>query len=302
MHGCTSHRTQAPGNSSSSCLTTKLGIDMPRSAYRIVGMFLLSVFSLVTQAHECRELGQVNLIGTKKQPVKPSYWICLGFAYENAALAQPGAGAPNNLDFYPYWVNRYVSGDSDVVSIDTRAGDKVDITATVTYLNGSVYDVPVDADFNLLDPFFFFKVPNVGFESTMGVFNTGVKKFEKTIRTFAEPIPIAQAGDHLTYRAPKDFVLPYRGMYQWNVKGTIQRRGQPSAVFDTKWTCQQPRVGYGPFDAADVDGTLAGAPEGWFDCVRYPANAGQQTNAATTIHGSPPADIVMNRLLARKSR
>ncbi|MFO1418682.1 MAG: hypothetical protein U1E83_08425 [Methylotetracoccus sp.] len=258
-----------------------------------------AVLSLTAQGHECRELGQPNQYGTETKGCtiapcgKTSYFICVGFAYEDPALAQPGAGNPNNLDFFPVWIDK----KGKDTALDTSKGDKVEATATLYYLNSKVYDIPVDENFQVTVPYFFFTTKGVGYESPIGVYNTGARKFSKTLGKLS-PVP---SESKLSYRAAHDFVLPYTGMYQWVLKGTLQKRGELPVDFETKWTCQQPRIPYGPYDPNDIENTLRDAPEGWFDCARYPANAAESAGSTTT-HASPPMQLVMDRLLGRTSR
>lgn len=275
---------------------------MYKTMLRTGALLAAAVLSLTAQGHECRELGQPNQFGTETKGCDPfspcgheSYWICTGFAYEDPSLAQPGAGNPNNLDFYPL----FLSKEGNQFPLDPKQGDKVDVTATLYYLNNRVYDVPIDKDFNVTVPFFFLGTQGVGYESPIGTYNTGAKKFQTRITKFVQ-VPMDQYAT--AFRAAKDFVLPYQGMYQWIIRGTMQRRGQAAVTFDTKWTCEQPRLPYGAADPNDIENTLMDAPEGWFDCVRYPEGAGESARSTTMNHASPPMQVVMNRMLARKSR
>lgn len=84
-------------------------------------------------------------------------------------------------------------------------------------------------------------------------------------------------------------------MYAWVVSGTIQKMGERPVSFDTKWTCQQPRIPYGPYVLSDIaTNTLIGAPEGWFDCVRYQKGAAAAA-AGSAAQGSPDWKFVMER-------
>jgi hypothetical protein len=107
----------------------------------------LCLLPYAAQAHECRALGLANAQGSydakhpeNSKPVPDQYWICPGFSGEDPAHGIPGAGKPNNLDFFPF----YIPGKdfNKLSSLDTAKGDKVDITATLYYLNDYVFDVP----------------------------------------------------------------------------------------------------------------------------------------------------------------
>ena len=146
---------------------------MPSKTLRTVsllGILGAALFTTSSQAHECRALGQVNAEGSPGDPsatppvpphaVDDAYWVCIGFSEEEPP--QPGEGLPNNLDFFPL----FAPGNdfNNVSSVDTTKGDKVDITATLYYLNDKYYVIPYDADFNITVPFFFFKSSGVGYE------------------------------------------------------------------------------------------------------------------------------------------
>lgn len=256
-----------------------------RELWRTLSLLALLSLGFAAQAHECRPLGPWY----RTPPVTPSYGICTGFAREDAEKGLPGAGKRNNLDFFPAWIY----SDNNVSWLDTSKGDTVDITATLSYLNDTVYEVPFDEEGNIAVPFFFqFQTVGVGYDSPVALDKTGKPLFQRTFTEFVE-VPLPDEG-LITYRIPKDFILPYRGMYSWVISGTLHKKGHPAVHFDTKFTCQQPQVPYGPWDASNIRETQVPAPEGWFDCVRYPTPAPLAAGAPT--RSSPRAVDVLRRL------
>lgn len=256
--------------------------------------FGLTLLAAGAQAHECRALGQASAWGTPDNPVADAYWLCVGFSKEDESMGLPGEGKPNNLDFFPF----YVPGDNsdNFSSLDTSQGDKVDIEATLKYLNDTYFPVPHDEDFHVTEPWFFFTQNGVGYESPIV---KGNPKFKKKIEE-NDLVKIDSEGSW-AYRNKEDFILPFAGTYQWIVKGTVQKKGKPAVKFETKWTCNQPRIPYGPSDLGNFDGSVVQAPEGWFDCARpasealTAATASRATTAANTP-SSPPAPLLIQRL------
>lgn len=232
------------------------------------------------QAHECRELGNDYHITDRGQ-----YYLCVGFSKEEPGVS-PAAGERNNIDMIPIWINRDLTSFS---SIDTDKGDIVDITAKLIYLNDDVYEVPLDDEGNYTDPFFFFTTPNVGFES-VPMLKSGVPLWERNLK-------INSKGDwngYANYHNRKDVVLPYKGMYVWQLTGTLQKKGRYAAQVFTKYVCQQPRVPYGPYDGSDPANSLGAAPDGYYDCVRYPSDANSASKAHRATR-SPTVDEWLQR-------
>ena len=251
-------------------------------------MLASTLFAASVQAHECRILGQVSDFS----PNPPArYDICVGFAIEDSSLGQPGEGKLNNLDFFPLLVKG--PNAEDFLPLDTRTGDKVDIKATLIYLNDKYYEVPVDENFNITVPWFFFTTQGVGYKSPIGSCSRReCKVFKKEINHF-KPV---DAEDAVSYRAFQDFFLPFSGNYAWIITGTIKKTGYAPVTFKTKWVSRQPRVPYGPLDASDIEGTLVQAPEGWYDSVQPAAQAAVAARATgKPARGSPPFRSVLRR-------
>ncbi|MCI0599260.1 MAG: hypothetical protein L0Y50_07240 [Beijerinckiaceae bacterium] len=240
-----------------------------------------ALFAASGQAHECRALGQSNNgeIG--------QYWLCVGFAIEDGD--RPRAGTKNNLDFFPLWVD---GPNFEVIEpLDTRTGDKVDIKARLLYVSTNFYEIPHDENFKVTVPWFFFRVPGIGYEMPLTV-----PKFDRLFTTF---VPV-DAEDSVSYRAPSDFITPYAGLYSWVVQGTIQRQGHQPVTFYTKWTSLQPRVPFGPLV---VDGTkvkdFAQAPEGWYDGVKPSTAAPRALGPKASKFSSPRVSAIMKSLAKR---
>jgi len=216
---------------------------MKQAAFKLGVAFGSTLFAAAAHAHECRTLGHVADF------LQPGiYTVCLGFSGEDG-VENPGKGNPNNLDFFPLWQDPNADPDSFefFVPLDTRKGDKVDIKATLYYLNDVVWDPACDEDFNCdLDH------PGVGYESPVALRKNGKIKFQHTI---TETVPV-DAEDAVAYRGKKDVILPFEGMYAWVITGTIQKKGEKAVYFTQKYTCQSPR------DPA--------TDEGWFNCAIYP--------------------------------
>ncbi|MFO1418675.1 MAG: hypothetical protein U1E83_08390 [Methylotetracoccus sp.] len=290
---------------------------------RLAALAALALAPLAANAHECRALGLAMAWGTydathpeNSTPAPDQYWLCVGFSGENPAQGLPGAGKPNNLDFFPFWLGGKDT-NHEIRPLNTDNGDKVDIKATLVYLNDFVFDInyvcvwPYDAANcpGVQPPTLFFRQLNVaydkngnptskgttgfGYEQPIALDENGKPVYEKKITNFVN-LPDPEGGNYRTYRAPKDFILPKLGTYAWIITGTLQKKGKAPVSFDTKWTCQAPRIPYGPTDLNDIDGTIVGAPEGWFDCVRY-ENAPTAATAATPAQGSPNWRMIMQR-------
>lgn len=261
-----------------------------RTACRWALVFASTLFAPGVQAHECRILGQVNDFSSN---LPGRYGLCVGFSVEDSSLGQPGEGKKNNLDFFPLFVTGPES--EDILPLDTSEGDKVDINATLYYLNDKWFEIPLDDNFNITEPCFFFTTQGVGYESPIARCfppKHGCKEFKKEIRHF---VPV-DAEDAVSYRAFQDFILPYSGNYAWIITGSIQKQGQPPVTFKTKWVSAQPRVPYGPADANNIENTLTQAPEGWYDNVMPAAQAAAAARAAAKpARGSPPFRSVLQR-------
>lgn len=257
-----------------------------------------ALFTTSSQAHECRILGQSN--NFTPPPYPGSYYVCVGFSIEDASLGQPGEGKKNNLDLFPLFVTG--PDEADYIPLDTRKGDKVDIKATLYYLNDKYFEIPTDADFNVTVPLFFFKTPGVGYESpiaTCSPWQSGCKEFKKALTNLV-PVDVPEE-DAVSYRAPNNFVLPYSGMYAWVITGTLQKKGQKPVEINAKWVSGAPRVPYGPLDADDIKkSTLVDGPEGWFENVQPAAHAHSAIvarAAAKPARGSPDFRKVLKRAL-----
>lgn len=184
-------------------------------------------------AHECRLLGNGN--ENIDANFDKRYYICLGFLNEDPKAGQPGKGKPNNLDFLPV----YFEDVNTPHLLNAAKGDKVDIQATVYWMNGRVFPTsPQD-------------VPHIGYESPIALDETGKIKWKHTITDWVQrkSLGLPSYGDR------NDFILPYRGMYAWVVEGTLQRQGAKPVYFIQKYTCQQPRD---PSESTS-----------FFDCARY---------------------------------
>ncbi|HEY8006094.1 MAG TPA: hypothetical protein VIE66_04660 [Methylocella sp.] len=288
----------------------------------LLGIQGAALFTTSSQAHECRALGQVNAEGSLGDPsatppvpphaVDDAYWVCIGFSEEEPP--QPGEGLPNNLDFFPL----FAPGNdfNNVSSVDTTKGDKVDITATLYYLNDKYYVIPYDADFNITFPFFFFKSSGVGYESPIS--RCGSMSSQGTAQRDGVPLVVPLAGGGqcrafekqispivrqeweglAVYRGKMEFPLPFPGTYAWVVKGTIQKKDQPPATFTTKVVSQQPRVPYGPYDLTDIENTLVQAPENYFDSARPKSLQATKPATATAAYqkGSPKVTEFIRRM------
>ncbi|MFO1418678.1 MAG: hypothetical protein U1E83_08405 [Methylotetracoccus sp.] len=271
---------------------------MKRHALKLAALAALGLAPFAANAHECRALGLASAVGhydrdhpENSTPVPDQYWLCVGFSQENPSIGQPGVDKPNNLDFFPFWVGGK-NFNSQINSLDTAKGDKVDITATLYWLNDYVFDVssvcvwPYDQTNcpGIQPATLFFRQLNVaydkngnptskgttgfGYEQPIALDESGKPVYEKKIAKFVK-VATNEGDGYWSYRAPKDFNLPKMGTYAWVITGTLQKKGKAPVNIDTKWTCQAPRIPYGPWDLNDIDGTLSAAPEGYFDCVRY---------------------------------
>lgn len=266
------------------------------------GMALAAaLFAASAEAHECRMLGQANDF---TPPAPGNYFICAGFAIEDESLGQPGEGKPNNLDFFPLFVTG--PNEEDFIPLDRRQGDIVYVKATLHYLNGNYYEIPVDQNFNVTPPAFLFTTDGVGYESpiaTCSPWYPGCKAFEKKL-LFLVPVDVPEEGA-VSYRAPNNFILPYSGMYAWVISGTLKKQGQKPVEFKMKWVSAAPRIPYGPLDADDVNpAAFVGAPEGWFDSVQpadhHHSSSLKAGGPGKSKRGSPDFRTVLKRLLAKK--
>jgi hypothetical protein len=243
-----------------------------------------TLFCVGAQAHECRTLGQAlnEDVGV--------YELCVGFAYEDGV--RPRAGTTNNLDFLPLWVVPGPDG-ANYQSLDTRAGDIVNVKVRLDYLDAPYYEIPHDENFNVTVPWFFFIQPKAGYSSPLGK-----PRFQKELN-YLYPV---ETDEGISYRAPVDFYTPYAGLYAWVLEGTIKVRGKPPVSFTEKFVSAQPRIPYGP---TTVNGTTVGdptqAPEGWFDSV---APSDRPPHATALVGGqagssSPYVSTIMKRFKSR---
>ncbi|MFO1418676.1 MAG: hypothetical protein U1E83_08395 [Methylotetracoccus sp.] len=290
---------------------------MFKNIFKLAMLSVLGLAPFAANAHECRSLGLASAWGipgdktTPPLPVPDQYYLCVGFSGEDPAHGIPGAGKPNNLDFYPI----YLPGADGFKysSLDTAKGDKVDITATLYWLSDYVFDIPFVCAWpydaascpGVQPPTLFFRQLNVaydkngnptakgttgyGYEQPIALKEDGTPVYENKITKFKK----FNWEGTWAYRAPKDFILPAMGSYAWVVTGTVQKKGKPAVMFNTKWTCQAPRIPYGPYDLNDIDGTISAAPEGWFDCVRYAESP--TASAAPNLQPSPSVKMLMER-------
>lgn len=185
------------------------------------------------QAHECRLVGNGN--ESADSNFDQRYYICLGFLHEESSEGQPGKGKPNNLDFLPV----YFADVNTPIPLNVAKGDKVEIEATVYWLNGRVFPTSPQ------------EVPGVGYESPIALTPAGKIRWKHTIAELVQ----RKSGGFPSFGEKNDFILPYRGMYAWVVQGTLQHQGAKPVYFVQKYTCQQPR---NPSESTS-----------FFDCARY---------------------------------
>jgi hypothetical protein len=132
-----------------------------------------------------------------------------------------------------------------------------------------------------------------GYESTIALRKNGKPVYENQFTNVVRIYEPSEGAN--TYRAKKDFILPKMGMYAWIINGTLGKKGKPPVTFDAKWTCQAPRIPLGPYDLNDIEGTVIGGPEFWFDCARYTAKGGAAAAASSTAQASPRMKVFLER-------
>ncbi|MFO1418677.1 MAG: hypothetical protein U1E83_08400 [Methylotetracoccus sp.] len=291
---------------------------MKTHALKLAAVAALGLAPFAANAHECRSLGLANGQGyydaknpQNSKPVPDQYWLCIGFGAEDPAHGLPGAGAPNNIDVFPLWAPGKDFGT--YASLDTAKGDVVKLKANLYWLSDYVFDLPNvcawpydQANCPGIQPAtLFFRQLNVaydnkgnptakgttgyGYEQPIALDKDGKPVFEVPITKFKK----VDWEGFWDYKSPKDFVLPSMGSYAFVVSGTLQKKGKAAVNFESKWTCQAPRIPYGPWNLNDIEGTLSAAPEGYFDCVRYDLTAPTSGNRAG--HASPKFTEIMSR-------